>query len=63
MLRYLLVSFFILNIYSIHAQTIKREPIIDVHLHSMSVGFGLGIEKMIDEHPGMYYKPAELLIV
>lgn len=40
------------------AQKGARQPIIDVHLHAMPVSFGLNIEKLIDEHPGSYYKPS-----
>ena len=40
------------------SQKSPREPIIDVHLHALPVGFGLGVEKLIDEHPGLYYKPS-----
>ena len=58
MLKSIIPIFFLINSYSGFGQKTTKEPIIDVHLHAMPVGFGLNIEKLINEHPESYYKPA-----
>lgn len=58
MLKSFLSVAFLVCCYLGFCQKSTREPIIDVHLHAMPVGFGLAIEKLIDEHPGLYYKPS-----
>src|SRR5690349_18472232 len=58
MFKYFLFLILLFVSYFSFSQKSSREPIIDVHLHAMPVGFGLGIEKLIDENPGAYYKPS-----
>ena len=58
MLKYYLLSALLFINCLGFSQKSTRDPIIDVHLHAMPVGFGLSIEKLIDEHPGSYYQPA-----
>lgn len=58
MLKLIISIGFFITSYLGFCQKATKEPIIDVHLHAMPVGFGLNIEKLMSEHHGSYYKPA-----